>query len=178
MLGTIPVKLQSPQTTSVETSLLQTTQYCLFNVSSNHCLHAWYWFVVMMIVLFLVPRLESVQLTHSSLHPDLMTEGECVTFTCTVVLGPGLVESDLSLIEVVTQLYRDGTPLPLSGPPLVTETTLTYSTQLDLSVRNITENYTCMATVRPRDRSVYIRTSTNVSNTLIITSNGKINDIQ
>ena len=105
---------------------------------------------------------------------DLITEGQCVTFTCTVELGPGLVESDLSLIEVDTQLYRDGTPLALSGPTLVTDTTLTYSTQLDLSVRNITENYTCMATIRPTEESADITTSTYVSNTLTITSTGMI----
>ena len=115
-----------------------------------------------------------MNLTHSSLPLDLTTDRECVIFTCTVVLDPGLVESDLSLIEVDTQLYRDGNPLALSGPTLVTDTTLTYSTQLDLSVRNITENYTCMATVRPRDGSTFITTSTNVSNMLTITSTGII----
>ena len=115
-----------------------------------------------------------VNLTHSPLPLDLTTEGECVTFTCTVVLGPGLVESDLSLIEVDTQLLRDGTPLALSGPTLVTDTTLTYSTQLDLSVRNINENYTCMTTVRPREESAYVTTSTGVSNMLTIASTGRI----
>ena len=115
-----------------------------------------------------------MDLTRSS-HPlDVTTEGECVTFTCIVVLGPGLVESDLSLIEVDTQLYRDGTPLALSGPTLVNDTTLTYSTQLDLSVRNITESYTCMATVRPREGVAYVNTSSSVSDVLSIsiTPNG------
>ena len=107
-----------------------------------------------------------VYLTHSPLPPsDLTTEGERTTFTCTVELGPCLVDSDLSLIEVDAQLYRDGAPLALSGPTEVTDTTLTYSTQLiDLSVTNNSESYTCMATVRPRDESAYINASTNVSN--------------
>ena len=115
-----------------------------------------------------------VHLTHSPLLPGLTTEGECVTksFTCTVVLGPGFVDSDLSLIEVDAQLYRDGAPLALSGPTVVTDTTLTYSTQLDLSVRNNSENYTCMATVRPRDELAYINASTNVSDVVTITSTG------
>ena len=115
-----------------------------------------------------------VHLTHSPLLPGLTTEGECVTksFTCTVVLGPGFVDSDLSLIEVDAQLYRDGAPLYLSGPTEVNNTTLTYSTQLDLSVRNNSENYTCMATVRPRDESAYINASTNVSDVVTITSTG------
>ena len=121
--------------------------------------------------IYVVPA--QVNLTHSSLLPNLTTEGECVTFTCTVVLGPGLVESDLSLIEVDAVLYRDGAPLALSGPTAVTDTTLTYSTQLDLSVRNITENYTCMTTVRPREELAFISTSTSMSNLLTIESNGK-----
>ena len=102
-----------------------------------------------------------MHLSHSTL---LTTEEEYATFTCTVELGPGLVDSDLSLIAVDAQLCRDGAPLSLSGPTVVTDTTLTYSTQLDLSVRNNSESYTCMATVRPRDESAYINASTNVSN--------------
>ena len=83
------------------------------------------------------------------------------------------MDSDLSLIEVDAQLYRDGAPLSLSGPTVVNDTTLTYSTQLDLSVRNNSESYTCMATVRPRDESAYINASTNVSDVVTITSTGK-----
>ena len=105
-----------------------------------------------------------VHLSHSPLPPDLTTEGERTTFTCTVELGPGLMDSDLSLIEVDAQLCRDRATLTLSGPTVVTDTTLTYSTQLDLSVRNNSESYTCIATVRPRDESAYINASTNVSN--------------
>ena len=111
-----------------------------------------------------------MHLSHSTL---LTTEEEYATFTCTVELGPGLVDSDLSLIEVDAQLYRDGAPLSLSGPTVVTDTTLTYSTQLDLSVRNNSESYTCMATVRPRDESAYINGSTNVSK-LNVVSTGMI----
>ena len=114
-----------------------------------------------------------MNLSHSPLPPDLTTEGECTTFTCTVELGPGLVDSDLSLIEVDAQLYRDGAPLALSGPTVVTDTTLTYSTQLDLSVRNNFENYTCTATLRPRDELAYINGSTNVSK-LNVVSTGMI----
>ena len=113
-----------------------------------------------------------VHLSHSPLPPDLTTEGECTTFTCTVELGPGLVDSDLSLIEVDAQLYRDGAPLVLSGPTVVTDTTLTYSTQLDLSVRNYYESYTCTATVRPRDESPYIDTISQ-SDVVAISSTGK-----
>ena len=116
------------------------------------------------VFLYIITVPVSVDLSHSPLPPDLTTEGERTTFTCTVELGPCLVDSDLSLIEVDAQLYRDGAPLSLSGPTVVTDTTLTYSTQLDLSVRNNSENYTCMATVRPRDESAYINESTNVSN--------------
>ena len=82
------------------------------------------------------------------------------------------MESDLSLIEVDTLLYRDGTALALSGPTLVTDTTLTYSTSLDLSVRNIIENYTCMATVRPKEEIAYVNTNSNVSDALSITPTG------
>ena len=114
-----------------------------------------------------------VHLSYTPLPPDLTTEGECTTFTCTVELGPpGLVDSDLSLIEVDVQLYRDGAPLSLSGPTVVTDTTLTYSTQLDLSVRNNSENYTCTATVTPKDESAYIDTVSE-SDVVAISSTGK-----
>ena len=125
----------------------------------------------MCIFLLLHAVLVRVDLSHSPLLPDLTTEGECTTFTCTVELGPpGLVDSDLSLIEVHTQLYRDGAPLVLSGPTEVNDTTLTYSTQLDLSVRNNSENYTCTATVSPRDESPYIDGSTNVSKLNVVST--------
>ena len=87
------------------------------------------------------------------------------------------MESDLSLIEVDTQLLRDGTPLALSGPTLVIDTTLTYSTQLDLSVRSITENYTCMATVTPREGVAYVNTSSSVSDVLSVAPTGILVEI-
>ena len=81
------------------------------------------------------------------------------------------MDFDLSLIEVDAQLYRDGAPLALSGPTVVTDTTLTYSIQLDLSVRNNSERYACTATVRPRDESPYIDTVSE-SDMITVSSTG------
>ena len=100
-------------------------------------------------------------------------EGTNVTLACTVELSPSVMESDLSLLMVDTQLSRDGTPLTLTGPT-VAGTTFTYTIQLDSFGRSNSGNYTCTVTVRPQPLSLYINMSSTLSHTVRVTT-GKIN---
>ena len=93
--------------------------------------------------------------TVTSTRPSPILDGTDVTVTCAVEMAQGVVDSDLSLLMVDAQLSRDGTPLTLTGPT-VTGTTFTYTTQLDSFGRNDSGNYTCSATVRPRQTSTYL----------------------
>ena len=56
--------------------------------------------------------------------------GSDVTLTCAVELSPALTDSDLSLLMVDTQLYRDETRLTLTGLN-VTGTTFVYTIRLN-----------------------------------------------
>ena len=60
----------------------------------------------------------------------MQSVGADVTVTCTVELGPSVVESDLSVLMVDAQLSRNGTPLTLTAPT-VAGTTFTYTIQLN-----------------------------------------------
>ena len=93
--------------------------------------------------------------------------GTDVTLTCTVELGPVVVESDLSLITVAAQLSRDGTTLALTGPT-VTGTTFTYTIYFNLFRGNDSGNYTCTATVRPQSTSTYLTGNAVLSDTIYI----------
>ena len=103
----------------------------------------------------------------SSKDNSLVTVGSAVTLTCTVELGPVVVDSDLSLLMVDAQLSRDETTLPLTGPT-VTGTTFTYTIQLNSFEWNDSGNYTCTATVRPHSTSVYLTGSAILSETIYI----------
>ena len=84
--------------------------------------------------------------------------GSDVTLTCTVELSSAVVDSDLMLLMVDTQLSKDGTPLSLTGPT-VTGTTLTYTIQLNTFDRRDAGNYTCTATVKPKPTLAHITVS-------------------
>ena len=80
-------------------------------------------------------------------------------------LGPAVIESELSLLMVDTQLSRDGTSLALTGPT-VTGTIFTYITQLNSFGKNDSGNYTCTTTIRP---STYLTGTRRLSETVKIT---------
>ena len=101
-------------------------------------------------------------------HPvSPIVEGTCVTLTCTVELGPSVVESDLSVLMVDAQLSRDGTPLNLTGPT-VAGTTFTYTIQLNSFGRNDSGNYTCTATARSQSPLPYISSSGTTSSSSMV----------
>ena len=95
-----------------------------------------------------------------------------MTVTCTVVMGPTVSQSDLSLLMVDAQLSRDGTPLALTDPT-VTGTTFTYTTQLDSFGRSDSGNYTCTATITTLD-PIYSNASGVVVSYSVEITTGKV----
>ena len=95
-------------------------------------------------------------MTVTSNPPPPILDGTDVTVTCAVKMAQGVVDSDLSLLMVDAQLFRDETPLTLTGPTVI-DTTFTYTTQIDSFGRNDSGNYTCSATVtRVQQTSTYL----------------------
>ena len=70
------------------------------------------------------------------------------------------MESDLTLLAVDTQLFRDGNAQTLTGLTR-TGTTFKYTIRLDSFDRSDSGNYTCTATVSPQPTSTYLNASGN-----------------
>ena len=101
----------------------------------------------------------------SSGTSDIVIVGSDITLTCILVLNSAIVISDLSLLMVDAELSRNGTPLTLSGR-IMTDTTFTYTTQLNPFGRSDSGNYTCTATVRPQPTSIYLTGNETLSSTI------------
>ena len=124
----------------------------------------------MIIHVILVSALSYITLTSSKLNTKpIRIIGSDVRLTCAVELNPAILDSEIFLLTVDTQLYRSGTPLPLTGPT-VTGTSFTYTTQLRSFQCSDFGNYTCTATVsyRPHPASTYILGVDTLSDTLNI----------
>ena len=97
--------------------------------------------------------------------------GSDVIISCTIELGPAVMQSELSLLMVDAQLSRDGTPLAMTNPT-VSGTSFIYTTQLNSFGSNDSEKYTCTATIRPQPTSTYLTGMATMSDTArIITGN-------
>ena len=108
----------------------------------------------------------SVSLT-SNVVDSVQIVGSDVTLTCTVELNSAILGSEIFLLTVNAQLSKDGTPLALDGPR-VSDTTVTYTAQLNSFQRSDFGNYTCTATVRPQPSSTYLTGTDTLSDTLSI----------
>ena len=103
--------------------------------------------------------------------------GSDVTLTCTLELNLAIVATDLPLLMVDVQLFRDG--IPLSNPTMssATGTTFTYTTQLNSFMRSDSGNYTCTATIRPQPSTTYLTgNETLQSDTINIKAGNTMND--
>ena len=98
---------------------------------------------------------------------SIQTLGSDVRLTCAVELNAAILDSEIFLLAIDTQLSRNGTPLPLVGP-IVTGTTFTYTTQLRYFRQSDFGNYTCTAIIRPQPSSTYLTGIEVQSNTLNI----------
>ena len=70
-------------------------------------------------------------------------------------LNPAILGSEIFLLTVETQLFRDGIQVVLDGP-IVFGTTYTYVAQLNSFGRSDYGNYNCTATVRPQPSLTYL----------------------
>ena len=97
--------------------------------------------------------------------------GSHVTLTCTVELGPVVMESEVLLLMVDAQLSRDETmfDLTLTNSDM-TSTTFIYTTQVESFGRNDSGNYTCTATVRPQSTATYLTGNETVSDIVRVTT--------
>ena len=144
------------------TSLVVTIQSKLYKSSwivNFIKLHAW---------IHVVPTPSHVSLTSSKLTTNsIQLTGSDVRLTCAVELHPAVLDSEIFLLMVDTQLSRNGFPLPLTGPT-VTGTIFTYTTLLDSFQKSDFGNYTCTTTIRPHPSSTYLTGIDVLSNTLNI----------
>ena len=83
-----------------------------------------------------------------------------------------ILESEVSLLRVDVQLSQDGAPLTLTGPT-VTNTTFTYTTQLNLTQESDYGNYTCTATIRPQPSAIYLTGIDKISSDTLAIEPGK-----
>ena len=120
-----------------------------------------------------VPTPSSLILTSSGTS-DIVTIGDEVTLTCTLVFNSAIVVSDLSLLMVDVQLFRDEILLsnPIVSP--LTGTTFTYTTQLNSFGRSDSGNYTCNATIGPQPTSTYLTGTETLQSSKIRITTGEI----
>jgi hypothetical protein len=120
-----------------------------------------------------VPTPSSITLVssdQSSIPNYLPILGSDITLTCTLELNSAIVATEILLLTVDAQLFRDRTPLRLTGPTVSGDsgTTLTYTTQRNAFVRSDSGNYTCTATVGPKPTSTYLTGNETLSTTINI----------
>lgn len=97
--------------------------------------------------------------------------GSDVTIDCTIELGPTVMESELSLLMVETQLFmvRDGVTRNLSlTSQAISGTTFTYTTVVNSFSRSDSGNYSCEASIRPS--SIYLYGDLELSHKISITT--------
>ena len=123
-----------------------------------------------------VPNPQSVTPTTSggatSVGTTSVLNGADITVNCTVELGPGVMESELSLLMVDVQLSRDGIIMRNLSNPMIFSTTLTYTTVLNPFFRSDSGNYTCVATIRPKPFAVYLYGTGKLSSNQIRVTTG------
>ena len=117
-------------------------------------------------VYIVVPTPSFITLTSSEVN-SIQVIGSDVILTCAVELNSAMLGPEIFMLQVDTQLSRDGIQLAFNGPT-VTGTTFTYTTQLSSFQRSDFGNYTCTATIRPRSTSTYLTGIDVLSDTLAI----------
>ena len=82
--------------------------------------------------------------------------GSQITMTCTVDLGSAVMESELSLLMVSAQLFKDRVSMLTLTGPTITGTAFSFTRLFGSFDRSDSGNYTCGATVRPRQMEIYL----------------------
>ena len=124
------------------------------------------WLMLLYLTIRTVPP-SSITLTSSKAQDFIQIIGSNITLTCAVKLNSSILDSEIFLLMVDVQLFRNGSPLPVFGP-IVNGTTFIYTTRLNSFQRSDYGSYNCTATVRPRPTSIYLTGIEVLSNTLAI----------
>ena len=123
---------------------------------------------------FTVPDPQLVTLTSSDVF-----EGDDVTINCTLEFDQPVMEIELSLLMVDVQLSSQETYTMRNlsdSNPVISGTTLTYSTVVNSFSRSDSGNYSCVVTIRPHPNltqlsSFYLnRTEKSMSNQTQVTT--------
>ena len=123
------------------------------------------------VVIILVPTPSFVSL-RSSEGNFIEIIGSDVILTCSLELNPTILGSEIFMLTVETQLFRDGVQVALDGP-IVVGTTFTYTTQLNAFGRNNFGNYNCTATIRPQPSLTHL-IGTDVLSDILSIITGKL----
>jgi hypothetical protein len=127
-----------------------------------------------------VPTPSSINLVSSdnSSRPNFLPIlGSDVTLTCTLELNSAIVASEILVLMVDTELFRDETPLTLTGPS-IRDTTFTYTRRFESFGRSDSGNYTCTATVGPQPTLTYLIGNETQSATINIRAGIAINYVK
>ena len=106
------------------------------------------------LIIITVPEPQSVTLTSSNVF-----ERADVTINCTLDFGQPVMEIELSLLVVDVQLSSQEmyTMRNLSDPnPVISGTTLTYSTVITSFSRSDSGNYSCVVTIMPHPNLIQL----------------------
>lgn len=105
----------------------------------------------------------TILLLSNKLNPIWPNETN-VTLTCSVELNADIiVESDLSILKMDVQIFRNGHPLTLLVTlSQVNHITFTYTTFR----RNDSGNYTCIATVTPHENSTHLTGNITITSSI------------
>ena len=93
--------------------------------------------------------------------------GSGVLLTCTIEMNSEILASEVFLLTVDAQLSKEGTQLTLDEP-IVNDTTVTYTAQLNSFQKSEFGSYTCTATISPHPSSTYITGNDTLSDTINI----------
>ena len=123
--------------------------------------------IIITCIIMIVPTPSVITLTSTGAN-SIDVIGSDVTLTCSVELNPAILGSEIFLLTVETQLFRDGIQMALDGPTVV-GTTYTYISQLNSFGRSDYGNYNCTATIQPQPSLTYLIGTDMLSDTLTIT---------
>ena len=101
-----------------------------------------------------VPALPSITVS-SSTGNTIILNNTAITVNCEVDFGQGVSESELSLLMVEAQLFRDGTPLMLDDPTM-SGSSLVFGSEISSFNDSSVGNYSCTATISPASSSRFL----------------------
>ena len=101
-----------------------------------------------------VPASPSVTVSIST-GSNIILNNSAITVNCEVDFGQGVSESELSLLMVEAQLFRDGTLLTLADP-IMRDSSLIFASEISSFNDSDVGSYNCIATASPAPSSRFL----------------------